>query len=74
MNRISVKKIAIAFLIILLLSRSGKIIAYLSDQGWGEWLTLEPLCNSPPLGRFIITVLLIMLAFVTIVKLLSKRK
>ena len=74
MGRISIKKIGIAFAIVFLLSRSGKIMEYFSESQWGSWLTLEPLRNSPPLGRFIITALLLTLIYVTIVKILMKKK
>ena len=74
MDRISVKKIGIAFLIILVLSRSGKIIAYLSNLEWDTCFTLQPLRDSPPLARYVATLLVLMLVYVTIVKILMKRK
>ena len=74
MPRLSFKKIAIAFLILLLLSRSSKIIAYLSDLEWESWFTMEPLANSPPLQRYIATLAVLALIYVTIVKLLMKKK
>ena len=74
MKQLSFKKIFIAFLIIFLLSRSRKIIDYLSAIKLGEWFTLEPLNKSPLLGRYIVTVLLLMLIYVTIIKIYIKRK
>ena len=74
MPRLSIKKIAIAFLVLFLLSRSGQIISYLSNLEWGSCFTLEPLCNSPPLARYTATLLVLVLVYVTIVKILIKRK
>ena len=74
MNRISVKKIAIAFLILFVLSRSGRIIGYLSDLEWDTPFTLQPLRDSPPLARYTATLFVLLLLYVTIVKILMKRK
>ena len=74
MPRLSFKKIAIAFLILFLLSRSSKIIAFLEDLEWESWFTMEPLANSPPLQRYIATLAVLALIYVTIVKLLMKKK
>jgi len=68
------KKILIGFAVILLLSRSGKILQSLSKLNGGGILTLEPLRQSPERARFYITLALFVLAFVTIFSLLKKRK
>lgn len=74
MPRISMKKIALAFVVLFLLSRSAKIAAYLSDLEWDSWFTLEPLRNSPPLARYTATLAVLALFYVTIVMILIKRK
>ena len=74
MPRLSFKKIAIAFLVLFLLSRSSKIIAFLKNLEWESWFTMEPLANSPPLQRYIATLAVLALLYVTIVKILMKKK
>jgi len=74
MNKISVQKILIAFLIIFLLSRSGKIVESFSELDCHDILTLEPLRDSPEQGRFFVTILLFALIFVTVFWFLNKRK
>ncbi len=74
MNKISVQKILIAFLIIFLLSRSRKIVKFFSELDCSGILTLEPLRESPEQGRFFVTVLLFTLIFVTVFWFLNKRK
>lgn len=74
MIQISWKKVLAAFAIILLLSRSRKIIAFVSTLHMGDLLTLEPLRDSSPEARFLVTLALFALFFVTIFRLLQKRK
>lgn len=66
MNQISLKKVLWAFIALLLLSRAGRIVQFIETQELGGILTLEPLRNSPEGGRFLVTVALLALAFVTI--------
>ena len=66
MNHISAKKVLWAFIALLLLSRTGRIVQFFEASDLGGILTLEPLRNSPEEGRFLVTVALLVLAFVTI--------
>ncbi|MDX9880272.1 MAG: hypothetical protein RBS72_22175 [Sedimentisphaerales bacterium] len=66
MNQISAKKVLWAFIALLLLSRTGRIVQFFETLDLGGILTLEPLRNSPEGGRFLVTVALLALAFVTI--------
>jgi len=72
--RISFKKIAIAFLVILLLSRSGRIIKALTGFGGGQILTLEPLRNSSEEGRFLVALALMALIFVVVLRVFLRRR
>lgn len=72
MNHISAKKVLWAFIALLLLSRTGRIVQFFEAQDLGGILTLEPLRNSPQEGRFLVTVALLALAFVTIHSFLRK--
>lgn len=71
--QISLKKVLIAFLVVLVLSRTGRILQLLEGLDCGSVLTLEPLRRSPEEGRFIVTVLFYALLFVTVF-FLFKRK
>jgi len=72
MNHISVKKVFLAFVAILLLSRTGRIVQFIEAMDFGGILTLEPLRNSPEEGRFLVTVALLVLVFVMIHSFLRK--
>jgi hypothetical protein len=74
MNRISLQKVLIVFLIIFLLSRSRNIAEFFSELDCGGILTLQPLRDSPEQGRFFVTIALSALIFVTVFFLLNKRK
>jgi hypothetical protein len=70
----SFKKILIALAILLVLSRTGKILEFFSDFDGDGILTLQPLRESPEDARFLITIALCALIFVTIFCLLNQRK
>jgi len=72
--RISFKKIAIAFFVIFLLSRSRRILEALSGFDGGQILTLEPLKDSPEEGRFLVTLALMALIFLVILRVFLRRK
>jgi len=73
-NKISLRKILILLLVILLLSRTGKILQLFSGLDFNGILTLEPLRDSPQEGRFLVTLGLFALAFITMFVLLNRRK
>ena len=54
MNHISAKKVLWAFIALLLLSRTGRIVQFFEASDLGGILTLEPLRNSPEEGRFLV--------------------
>jgi hypothetical protein len=66
MNKISLKKILIAFLAIFLLSRSRRIAELFSELDFDGVLTLQPLRNCSEDMRYLVTLALFALAFVTI--------
>ena len=66
MNRPSLKMVLLFFVILFLMSRTGKIMDFFSRLDSGGILTLEPLRDSPEEGRFVVTVLLLALVFVII--------
>jgi hypothetical protein len=74
MNKISFKKIAIAFLVIFLLSRSRRIIEFFSGLDMDDTLTIQPLRNCSEDMRYLITLALFALLYITVVRLLHKRK
>jgi len=74
MNQISLKKIAVAAMVIFALSRSRQILQFFEELELGGILTLEPLRNSPAGARFLVTVALCAFVFVVLYSLLSKRK
>jgi len=74
MNQISLKRIALLTLVVLALSRTGRIIEFLKGFDLGGILTLEPLRRSPEEGRFLVTIALCVLAFVVLSSLFQKGK
>jgi hypothetical protein len=74
MNRPNWKMILLFFIVILLMSRAGRIMDFFSNLDPHGILTLEPLRNSPEEGRFIVTVLLLALAFVVFWRLFIFKK
>lgn len=72
MNQISLKKLLLVFVAVLLLSRTGRIVQFIEALDFGDILTLAPLRNSPEEGRFLVTVALLVLAFVIIHPFLRK--
>jgi hypothetical protein len=66
MNQISFKKVTVAVIVVFALSRTRQIVEFFETLDFGGILTLEPFRNSPEEGRFLVTVALLALAFVTI--------
>jgi hypothetical protein len=64
MTRLSWKKLLLGFLIVLVLSRSGRIIEFLKELDLGSILTLEPLRRTPEDGRCLMTLALFALGIV----------
>jgi hypothetical protein len=74
MNRLSFRRIAIAFFIIFLMSRSRRIIDALSGFDGSGILTLEPLRQSTELQRYIATMAILFLGFIILWHLFLRRK
>lgn len=58
MNQISFKRLALLAAVILLLSRTGRILESLKGLDLGGILTLEPLRRTPEDGRCLMTLAL----------------
>ena len=73
---LSLKKIFIAFLVILVMSRTGEIIQRFSeiDTDTESFFTFEPLADTCVEMRFLITIALIVLAFVVTWTLITRDK
>lgn len=74
MPTINWRSVVVAILVLILIARARQIAKFLSELRFGDIITLEPLQNSPPEGKFLVTLALFALAFVTIFCLLNKRK
>jgi len=74
MSQKSIRNALIAFAIIFLLSRTGKILEFLSELDPGGILTLAPLRDSPEEARFFVTIALCALIFTVIFCQLNRRK
>jgi len=74
MNQISLKKVLLVFVAVLLLSRTGRIVQFIEALDFSGILTLEPLRNSPKEGRFLVTLALCVLIFVTVISFLRNRR
>ena len=74
MPTIKWRAIVVAILILILIARARQIAKFFAKLNVGEIITLEPLQNSPQEGKFLVTLGLFALAFVTIFCLLNKRK
>jgi len=74
MPPISLKKIAVVVLVIVALSRLDKVIALAFSTWQAVCDSFEPLRNSPPVARQIIVVLLLALVYITIFKLLIRKR
>jgi hypothetical protein len=74
MNRLSFRKIAIAFLILFIMSRSRRIIEILSGIDGSGILTLEPLRQSTELQRYIATMAILLFCFIVLWELFVRRK
>jgi len=74
MNQISFKKLTVAAIVVFALSRTRQIVEFFKELDFGGILTLEPLRNSPEGGRFLVTVALLFLVFVTVMSFLRNRK
>ncbi len=64
MNRISLKRVALVAAVVLLLSRTGRILEFLKGLDLSGILTLEPLRRTPEDGRCLMTLALGALAIV----------
>ncbi len=72
MQQISIKKILILLVIIIALSHLRKI-AMVSEGVYRTFYDcFEPLRNSPPLGKYIVALVFLVILYMTIVTLIKK--
>ena len=74
MPPISMKRVVIAIIIIVLLAKLDRVIALFNSIYETFYNAFEPLRNSPPLGKYIVALLFLLLLYITIFKLLLRRK
>ena len=74
MPPISLKKVIVAILIIILLSRLDRIIALMVRIYEAFYDSFEPLRNCPPGWKYVVALTFLALIYVTIFKLLQNRK
>jgi len=74
MPPISLKKVIVAILIIILLSRLDRIIALIVRIYEAFYDSFEPLRNCPPEGKYIAALVFLALVYITIFKLLQNRR
>lgn len=75
MPPISLKRVLLAILIIVLLSKLNRIIAFGHSVYQAIYDSFEPLRNNSCVeGRYVATLLLLALIYITIFKLLQNRK
>jgi len=74
MPPISMKKVFIAIIIIILLAKLDRVIALFNSIYIVFYNSFEPLRNSPPLAKYIAALAFLLLLYVTIIKLLQRRK
>jgi hypothetical protein len=74
MPPISMKRVVIAIIIIVLLANLDRVIALFNSIYEAFYNAFEPLRNSPPFGKYIVALLFLLLLYVTIFKLLQRRK
>jgi len=60
--------------VLLVLSRTGKILQFLGQLRPGEILTLRPLLECPQWARYIVTLAFGALVFLTVWTLINRRK
>jgi hypothetical protein len=74
MPPISIKRVVIATIIIVLLAKLDRVIAFFNSIYEAFYNAFEPLRNSPPLGKYIAALMFLLLLYITIFKLLQRRK
>lgn len=74
MPTIKWRAVVIAILVLILIARARQIVEFFAQLNIGEIITLEPLLNSPPEGKYVVTLGLFALVFITIFSLLNKRR
>jgi len=74
MPPISMKKVFIAIIIIVLLAKLDRIIVLFNCIYAAFYNAFEPLRNSPPLAKYIAALAFLLLLYVTMFKLLQRRK
>jgi hypothetical protein len=71
--QISFKKVLIGFLVLLVLSRTHRILEWLGSLDLGGVLTLGPLSRVPEDGRFLVTLALCALPVVLLISFLKRK-
>jgi hypothetical protein len=74
MNQISLKRVALVAVVVLVLSRTGRILEFLKGLDLGGMLTIEPLRSASEGVRCLITIALCALVFVVLSSLFQRRK
>ena len=74
MPPISLKKTIIVILIVVMLSRLDHVIAFISSIYQAFYDSFEPLRNSSPEGRYLVTLAFLSLCFVVIWHLFLRKK
>jgi len=74
MPTIKWRSVVVAILVLILIARARQIAKYLSELRFGDIITLEPLLDCSPEAKYLVTLGLFALAFVTVFSLLNKRK
>lgn len=74
MNQISFKRVALLAVVVLVLSRTGRILEFLKGLDLGGIATIEPLRHASEGLRCLITIAVGVLAFVVLSSLFQGRK
>lgn len=76
MTKVDWKSVVIALLVLIVIARARQIAEFFSTFQGGDILTLTPLRDSSVEGRFVVTLGILALIFITIfcLLLLNKRK
>ena len=68
------RAVVIAILLLILIARARQIVEFFVRLKISKIITLDPLLNSPPEGKYVVTLGLFALIFVTVFFLLKTRK
>ena len=74
MSPISIKKVLTAIFVIILLSRLDLVLGLIAGIFKAFYDAFEPLRNSPPLAKYTAALMVLALLYITMFKLLQKRR